>query len=136
PRGSDLVADAPDRDDRRGLSELPPELADVHVHRAGVAGERVAPDALEELVPSQDEAAMVEQLPEKVELLRSELNLLAVHPHLAAARVDVERAVLELLLLRLAPVGQRSAQDRLHACDELAGVERLRQVVVGADLEA
>ena len=33
-------------------------------------------------------------------------------------------------------VGRRAAKDRLHARDELARVERLRQVVVGADLEA
>jgi len=34
------------------------------------------------------------------------------------------------------PVGGRAAEDRLHARDQLARVERLRQVVVGADLEA
>ena len=33
-------------------------------------------------------------------------------------------------------VGSRAAKNRLHAGDELARVERLRQVVVGADLEA
>ena len=31
--------------------------------------------------------------------------------------------------------GRGAAEDRLHAGDELARVERLREVVVGADLE-
>ena len=38
--------------------------------------------------------------------------------------------------LALRAVGRRAAQDRAHARDELARVERLRHVVVGADLEA
>ena len=76
-RGRDLVADAPDGDDRRGVAELAAQLAHVHVDRARVAGEGVAPDALEQLVARQHEAAVVEQLPEQVELLRRELDLLA-----------------------------------------------------------
>ena len=42
----------------------------------------------------------------------------------------------DLLALDLPPLGRRAAQDRLHAGNQLARVERLRQVVVGADLEA
>ena len=49
----------------------------MDVDGARVAGERVAPDPLEQLVAGQDEAAVVEQLPEEVELLRRELDLLA-----------------------------------------------------------
>src|SRR5918997_3131807 len=66
----DLVADAPHRRHGAALAELSAQLAHVHVHRARVAGERVSPDALEQLVARQDEPAMVEQLPEQVELLR------------------------------------------------------------------
>src|SRR6266851_385122 len=75
-RGRDLVADAPYRHDRRRVPELAPQLADVHVHGAGVPREGVAPDPLEQLVACQNEAAMVEQFPEQVELLRRELDLL------------------------------------------------------------
>src|SRR5262249_31004283 len=67
-RGADLVADAPHRHDRRRVAELPPQLPDVNVDRAGVAGERVPPDALEQLVAGEHEPAVVEQLPEQVEL--------------------------------------------------------------------
>src|SRR5215831_6752397 len=41
-----LVADPPDRDDRRGVAELPPQLADVHVDGPRVPGEGVPPHPL------------------------------------------------------------------------------------------
>ena len=93
-RRRDLVADAPDGDDRRRVAELAAQLADVDVDRARVAGEGVAPDALEQLVARQHEAAVVEQLPEQVELLRRELDLLVADARLAAAGVDAQVAVL------------------------------------------
>src|SRR5579864_1022439 len=68
----DLVADTPDRDDRRGVAELAPQLTDVHVNGSRVAGEGVAPDPLEQLVARQDEPTVVEQFPEEIELLRCE----------------------------------------------------------------
>src|SRR5262245_10440191 len=45
-----LVADAPHRDDRRSVAELAAQLPHMDVDRARVAGERVAPDALEQLI--------------------------------------------------------------------------------------
>src|SRR5581483_9217803 len=134
-RGRDLVPDAPDGDDGRGVAELATELADVDVHRPRVAGEGVAPHTLEQLVAREHEAAVVEQLPEEVELLRRELDLLVGDVHLAPAGVDVEVAVLDRLALAVAPLRRRTAQHRPDARDELPRVERLRQVVVGADLE-
>ena len=107
----------------------------MDVDRARVAGERVAPDALEQLVARQHEAAVVEQLPEQVELLRRELDLLAADRRLAAAGVDAQVAVRDHLGLELAALRRGAPQDRLDPRDELARVERLRQVVVGADLE-
>jgi hypothetical protein len=107
----------------------------VHVDRARVAGEGVAPHALEKLVARQHEAAVVQQLPEQVELLRRELDLLVADVHLAAAGVNDQVAVSELSALALLAGGRSPSEDRLHARDELARVERLREVVVGADLE-
>src|SRR5437763_4533154 len=128
PRRRDLVADPPDGDDRRRLAELAPELAHVDVDGARVARECVAPDALEELVAREDEAAVVEQLPEEVELLRRELDLLVAHVHLPPAGVDAQVAVPDLRALPRLPRRRRPPQDRLHAGDELARVERLREV--------
>src|SRR5919199_1252699 len=90
----DLVPDAPHGGDRAALAELAAKLPHVHVDRPRVACERVPPDPLEQLVARQHEAAVVEQLPEQVELLRRELDVLALHGHLAAAGVDAQVAVL------------------------------------------
>src|SRR6195952_4037667 len=68
-----LVADTPDGHDRARVADLAPELAHVHVHRAGIAGERVTPDPLEQLVAREHQATVVEQLPEQVELLGRQL---------------------------------------------------------------
>ena len=70
-------------------------------------GEGVAPHALEQLVARQHEPAVVEQLPEQVELLRRELDLLAADRRLAAAGVDPEVAVRDHLGLELAALGRR-----------------------------
>src|SRR6476659_8511679 len=51
--GRDLVADAPDGDDQRRVAELAADLPDVDVDGARVARERVAPDALEQLVAGE-----------------------------------------------------------------------------------
>src|SRR5438128_261512 len=92
PRGSYLVADSPHGHDRRGVAELAAQLPHVDVDGAGVAGERIAPDALEQLVAREHESAVVEQLPEEVELLRGELDLLVADTHLATTGVDREVA--------------------------------------------
>ena len=78
---------------------------------------------------------MVEQLPEEVELLRRELDLLVSDDDLAAPGVDPQIAVLEVCAVELAALRIRASQDRLDPRHELARIERLRQVVVGADLE-
>src|SRR5664279_348789 len=88
-----LVADTPDGHDRARVADLAPELAHMHVHRARVARERVAPHPLEQLVAREHEAAVIEQLPEEIELLRRQLDRIAVDGELAPARVDRDRAV-------------------------------------------
>ena len=84
----------------------------MHVDRARVAREGVAPDALEQLVARQHEAAVVEQLPEEVELLRRELDLVVADEHLAAAGVDDEVAVADLVALVDPAVGGRRGGAR------------------------
>src|SRR4029079_8889999 len=104
--GRDLVADAPHGHDRRRVSELPPDLPDVDVHRPRVAGEGVAPHALEQLVSSEDDAAMVERLPQEVALLLRELYLVVADEHRAATGVDRQVAVADLVTLVDAAVGR------------------------------
>ena len=95
---------------------------------------RVAPDAVHQLVAREDLARVRGEEPEQVELLRGELQQLArrVGPR-GVAGVDHERR-----RTRAAPrsrLGRRAAQHRLDARGELARRERLRHVVVGAELE-
>ena len=133
--GGHLVADPPDGDDRRRVAELAPNLPNVDVDGPRIAGEGVPPHALEQLVAGEHEPAMVEELPQQVELLRRELDLLVAHVHLTPARIDRELPVAQLVTFVAAALRDDAPQDALHACDELARVERLRQVVVGADLQ-
>src|SRR4029077_7743346 len=102
---------------------------DVDVDGARVAGEGVAPHTLEQLVTREHEPAVVEELPEEVELLRGELDLLGADLDLAPAGVDEQVTVPDLFRLDLAALGRGPPQDRLHPGDELARVERLRQIV-------
>src|SRR6476660_3105508 len=134
---SDLVPDAPDGGNRALVTELAAELAHVHVHCARVPRKRVTPDALEQLIACQHQAAVVEQLPQQVELLGGELHLVAADRDLAAPGVDLDGAMLHHRLrwpAALLGLGG-PAQDRLDACNQLARVERLRPVVVGAPFE-
>src|SRR6476469_9669859 len=94
-RGRGLVPDPPHGHARRRAAELLPQLPNVNVDRARVTGKRVAPRALEQLVAREDEAAMVEELPQQVELLRGETDLLVPDMALPAAGVESEIAVVE-----------------------------------------
>jgi hypothetical protein len=78
---------------------------------------------------------VVEQIPEEVEFLRSQLHLLASDGRFAPAGVDPEISVDQHRALELPALGVRTAEDRLHARDELPWVEGLREVVVRTDLE-
>src|SRR5579862_8198640 len=78
---------------------------------------------------------MVEQLPQEVELLRSEADLLLADVNLATAGVEDEVAVLERPSFAVRPLGTAAAEDCAHTGDELARVERLREIVVRAGVE-
>ena len=132
-----LVADAPDGDDGAGVADLAAQLAHVDVDRARVAGERVAPDALEQLVARQHHAAVLEQGPEEVELLGRELHVARCRPCTSRrpASMRISPCVSTPPARRPAARVARRRIDLTRATSS-RGVERLGQVVVGADLEA
>ena len=74
--GAELVAQTPDRDDalRRvgGGPDLRPELLDVHVERLGVADIVVA--AVDQGLPGHDDAGVLHQQREELELLQRQLH--------------------------------------------------------------
>src|SRR5262249_13631770 len=87
----------------------------------------------EDLLARERKAGPFGEVPQQVELLRRELDRVTGDAHLAPAGIDGDLADLH-------DFGRRAAvdtpQDRLHARDELCGGERLREVVVAAELEA
>src|SRR5579875_987571 len=129
----ELVARAAHRPDPVGVAELAPELRHVHVDGAGPARIRHAPDEVEQAFPGEDDAGVLEEAGEQVELLARQLDRPAGDRHLAGVAAQHDLARRQHLVLD-APLG--AAEDRLDPGGELARRERLRDVVVRAELEA
>src|SRR5688572_20210347 len=112
----------------------------LHVDRAVESAELAPARELHQLVARERRARMLHEHLEQREFTRSELDVLAVADEAARSEVEPEVPELDDLLLhtrrsrRLAL--RRAPQYRLDASDELARVEGLRQVIVGADFEA
>ena len=108
----------------------------MDVERLGRAEPVDVPDLVDEPLAADDGPGLAHEQGEEVELLARELQGLAVERHRARRRVELDRAD----LLRAGRRGRRgrarAAQDGADAGDELAGAERLDDVVVGAELEA
>src|SRR3954452_15114936 len=105
----------------------------MHGHRAGVDGRLVAPDAGHQLVAGEDVAGVRGEEPEQLELLRRELDGVAVATRLATAAVELDLAEDDRLARRRVSVA--APENRAHTRRELARRERLSDVVVGPELE-
>ena len=147
------IARAADRGDPAGsvrvVAELVPQPPDVDVDRpVEDLGLVLAPDRVEQLVAAEDAAVGLEERLEQAELDVRQLDGPAVDRHLVAGRIEDEAVVADHAVAvpprpavapgAAAPDGgaARPAEDRLDPDDELGRRERLRQVVVGAVLEA
>lgn len=128
--------------------DLLPDVADVHHDGRVVADGVEAPDAREEALAAEDDAGMLREEGEELELEVRERDLAPALGHASARRVDDEIAAhegrrdLRASLCRRAPAPRGLAdarvarEARLDAGDELVGAERLDEVVVGAEAEA
>ena len=105
----------------------------MDVDRARVAVPVVAPNAVEDLLPRERQSRALCEEPQQIEFLGGELDGFIVDADLAPAAVDRDPTGLHDLRGGGA-VG--ATQHGLHARDELSGGERLRDVVVGTELEA
>src|SRR5262249_3407805 len=130
------VALAVDRQNMRGplgvLLELlaEPEHVGVHGPRRGEA--LVAPHLVEEPLPRQDLPAVLDQIAQEVELLARQADLGPGAEHLAGAQV--ETGVGELNPVH-SLAGAGAPEHRAHPGQQLPQRERLRDVVVGAELK-
>ena len=96
-----------------GPAELPAQLRDVDVDGARAARVAHAPDAVEQLVARDDDAGVLEQVREQVELLAGQLDGLARDADLARLRVEGDVADLEQLgAARSGSVRRRTALTR------------------------
>src|SRR5262249_12982537 len=124
-----LVARAADRLDQLRPPELAPELRDMDVDRPRAAGVVEPPDALEQELARDDDTPVLDQEGEEVELLRPQLDALAVDGDLARVRLEDDVAEHEHLL---AGVWLGAAEHGLHPRHELPRRERLAEVVAAA----
>src|SRR4051812_26904780 len=112
------------------VAELAPQPADVGVERLRRAPPVLVPDRRHDLVARDRLPGAADEQREEVELLRRELELAAVAPRPARARVDPHPG--DLALAAAVPA---AAQQRPHTRAQHRQRERLRQVVVGARVE-
>lgn len=115
--------------------ELLTELQDEVVDRARGAVVVLAPHPGLDLLARQDAVARADQEIEDVELGRRELDGLVRPKHLARRRIDREIADDDAFDLGRGD-GAASAEDGLHAGQELREAEGLGHVVFCAELEA
>src|SRR5205807_9200920 len=133
-----LVSDAAQSlDDRAALPQLLPNRLHVRVHRSGIHRPLVSPHPFEQPVPRKNDAAVPHEEHEQVELARGELHRLLADENFPTRAVDPDRTQREpLIVFGRGFAGFGTAEDRLHARDELTRAERLRHVIVGAEVEA
>jgi len=92
-------------------------------------------EEIEKPLAVQDATGILRQHDEEIELVTRECSFLGIDPHRAGPPIEFEASETKD---RVAGAGQAlpSPQDRPDPGQKLARVERLRQVIVGADLEA
>src|SRR5581483_2185962 len=140
-RVAKAVADAAYGEDVLGVRgvglELLAQMPDVDVDRPRVAEVGAAPERLEQHPPAADATWQRGERAEQLELDEGQLDRLAVALDDATRHVDEEPVHLDPLLGRRLeqPRRLRATEQRAHAGAELSDRERLRDVVVGAELE-
>jgi len=112
--------------------ELAPQVADVRLDDVRVAAEVVPPHILEDLSLREDALRVEHEEAQQIELGRGELQSRLAARNLVSRLVEHDVAVAQHVAREVA---RGTAEDRLHAGDELGEAERLRDVVVAAGTE-
>src|SRR5919109_4097567 len=133
----EAVADPVDGEEvtgRRGVRlQLASDVLHVCVDRALVRLERDAVERVEELRAGEHAPRFARERRHESELRRREIDRSAAGGHAHARDVELDVADADLLAARRWSLG--APQHRAHSGDELLRAERLRHVVVRADLE-
>src|SRR5262249_25845070 len=140
----EFVADAPygQQEPRICRIRLDAAAQALHARADAAAGdERVAaPDLRQERLAAEHDAGVRRQQMQQPELLVGELHLAAVDADTPARRIDLDAVDQDRRLGRIVSRGRgglaRAAEQRTRARHQFADAGRLRQVVVGAALEA
>ena len=113
------------------------------VNRAGFARDAVTPHTVEQQVARHHDAAILHKVAQHLEFLMRELYFRAGRGYLVAGNIQADGARFEHVLVarraRFALAGLNialvTAQQRVHARNELHHAEGLRQIVVGTRIE-
>src|ERR671921_1422290 len=112
--------------------ELPSQVGDEDLDRVRDRERVITPDLVEQLLARDHEALVAHQVLEQLELALRELDLALAARDLVRVRVEhqVRHAQGRHAARGAAP------QQRAHAGEQLLALERLDQVVVGADVQS
>src|SRR5262245_30285081 len=131
----ELVADAADREDVFALlAKFLPDGPHVDIDVA-LIDVRVSLDLLEQQVAGEDPAGSRGQRRQQLELGQGQRDVLFLASDLELRLVDDQVIELEPLSRRPLVLERAATQDRLDAGQELLDLERLDDVVVGADAQ-
>src|SRR5215218_7740568 len=111
--------------------ELPSQIGDEDLDRVGDREGVVAPHLVEQLLARDDQPLVAHEVLEQLELALREVDLAV--PARDLVRVGVEHQVADPQ--RRHAARRTAAQERPEAGEQLLALERLDQVVVGADIE-
>src|ERR1700686_3268769 len=118
---------------RLGFNLLP-EANDVCVHRTCSGKAIVSPNILEQPVPAQRLSRMNEEVLQEFELLRREIQRMALARYLATPQIHFDLA--ERILLVGLGSDSCAAQYGLHPREQLTNGKRLGHVIVGAQFKS
>ena len=115
----------------RRLGQLPPEVADVHVHHVALRVEVHVPYLLQERGPPDDLLRVEQEILQQLEFLGRQVERFPVHRDRVPQAVERQGSVAE----DLEPLGPAPPVQRPDPGQQLVEPERLGEVVVRARIE-
>ncbi|MBQ8201255.1 MAG: response regulator, partial [Clostridia bacterium] len=86
----------------------------MHIHRTGAAVVGDVPDALQQLLPCEDRAAVFHQQKQQIIFLQGQGHLCAVHGGLVSAAIDGQSTAFERVRIGFCPCAAQAGADARH----------------------